>query len=76
MGLFERIKNTMQQIGANTGLGKEYKSIFDLHDVPAFNQFYNIGIFPWKYLYRGFYKPWHLIPAPTIADPDHKRNLA
>ena len=75
MGLFERIKNTMQQIGANTGLGKEYKSIFDLQDVPAFNQFYNIGIFPWKYLYRGFYKPWHLIPAPTIADPEHKRNL-
>ena len=76
MGLFERIKNTMQQIGANTGLGKEYKSIFDLQDVPAFNQFYNIGIFPWKYLYRGFYKPWHLISAPTIADPDHKRSLA
>lgn len=66
----------MQQIGANTGLGREYKSIFDLHDVPAFNQFYNIGIFPWKYLYRGFYKPWHLIDAPTIAEPKHKRNLA
>ena len=66
----------MQQIGANTGLGKEYKSIFDLQGVPAFNQFYNIGIFPWKYLYRGFYKPWHLIPAPTIADPEHKRNLS
>lgn len=66
----------MQQIGANTGLGKEYKSIFDLQDVPAFNQFYNIGIFPWKYLYRGFYKPWHLIDAPTIADPKAKRNLA
>ena len=66
----------MQQIGADTKLGKEYKSIFDLQDVPAFNQFYNIGIFPWKYLYRGFYKPWHLIDAPTIADPKHKRNLA
>ena len=66
----------MQQIGANTRLGTEYKSIFDLQGVPAFNQFYNIGIFPWKYLYRGFYKPWHLIPAPTIADPEHKRNMA
>ena len=76
MAIFERIKNAMQQIGASTGLGKEYKSIFDLQGVPAYNQFYNIGIFPWKYLYRGFYKPWHLIPAPTIADPDHKRNLA
>jgi A118 family predicted phage portal protein len=76
---FERFKkkmaDTLMRTGANTGLGKEYKSIFDLEDVPAFNQFYNIGIFPWKYLYRGFYKPWHLIPAPTIADPDHKRNL-
>ena len=76
MGIIERVKRAMQQIGANTGLGKEYKSIFDLQDVPAFNQFYNIGIFPWKYLYRGFYKPWHLIDAPTIADPKHKRNLA
>ena len=67
--------DALRQAGANTGLGKEYKSIFDLQDVPAFNQFYNIGIFPWKYLYRGFYKPWHEIPAPTIADPEHKRNL-
>ena len=66
---------TFFKTGANTGLGKEYKSIFDLEGVPAFNQFYNIGIFPWKYLYRGFYKPWHLISAPTIEDPAHKRNL-
>ena len=76
MAIFERIKNAMQQIGASTGLGKEYKSIFDLQGVPSYNQFYNIGIFPWKFLYRGFYKPWHLIDAPTIADPKHKRNLA
>lgn len=79
MAIMERIKNkmadVMRQAGAGTGLGKEYKSIFDLQDVPAFNQFYNIGIFPWKYLYRGFYKPWHVIPAPTIADPEHTRNL-
>lgn len=80
MALFERIRkkmaDTLMRTGANTGLGKEYRSIFDLQGVPAFNQFYNIGIFPWKYLYRGFYKPWHLIPAPTIADPDHKREMA
>ena len=77
---FERLKqkmaDTLMRTGANTKLGKEYNSIFDLDDVPAFNQFYNIGIFPWKYLYRGFYKPWHEIPAPTIADPDNKRNLS
>lgn len=79
MALMERITKKMadavMRTGASTGLGKEYKSIFELQDVPAFNQFYNIGIFPWKYLYRGFYKPWHEIPAPTIADPEHKRNL-
>lgn len=79
MAMMERIKQTMADVfrrtGADTGLGKEYKSIFDLQDVPAFNQFYNIGIFPWKYLYRGFYKPWHLIPAPTIDNPENKRNL-
>ena len=79
MALIERVKrqmaDTLTRAGAQTGLGKEYKSIFDLEGVPAYNQFYNIGIFPWKYLYRGFYKPWHEIPAPTIADPEHKRNL-
>lgn len=76
---FERLRKKMAETlfktGADTKLGKEYKSIFDLEGVPAFNQFYNIGIFPWKYLYRGFYKPWHLIKAPTIDDPSHKRNL-
>ena len=80
MALFERFRKKMADVfnrtGADTGLGKEYKSIFDLQGVPAFNQFYNIGIFPWKYLYRGFYKPWHLINAPTIADPNHKREMA
>ena len=52
MAMMERIKGKMadalRRTGADTGLGKEYKSIFDLQDVPAFNQFYNIGIFPWK----------------------------
>ena len=61
---------------ARAGLGTEYKSIFDLPGVPAFQEFYNLGILPWKCLYKGFYEPWHVILAPTIADPKHKRNLA
>ena len=65
----------MQSIGAATGIAKEYRSIFELGGVPAFNEFYNIGIVPWKCLYKGFYKPWHYVLAPTIADPDHHRNL-
>lgn len=71
--MFERLRRKMQD--ALTGV-REYKSIFDLDGVPSFNEFYNLGIFPWKYVYRGYYKPWHFIPAPTIADPDAKRNMA
>ena len=65
----------MRRAGADLGVSKEYKSIFELGGVPAFQQFYNTGIFPWKCLYKGFYTPWHVIPAPTIADPRAKRNL-
>lgn len=65
----------MQTTGADLGISKEFKDIFELGGVPAFRQFYNIGIFPWKYVYRGFYDAWHLIPAPTIENPRAKRKL-
>lgn len=65
----------IQRGAATTGLGREYKSVFDLGDVPPFREFYEYGIFIWKWIYRGFYKAWHLIPAPTIADPDAKREV-
>ena len=65
----------MQRTGANTGIAREFKDIFELGGVPAFNQYYYFGIFIWKYLYRGFYKLWHIIPCPTIANPDGKREL-
>lgn len=76
MGIIERIKKAMQRAGAETGLAKEFKDIFELGGVPAFNQFYYYGIFPWKYVYKGFYAPWHEVNAPTIADVHHKRKLA
>lgn len=65
----------MQRTGAQTGVAREFKSVFELGGVPAFNQYYEFGIFIWKWLYRGFYKLWHLIPAPTIANPKNKREL-
>ena len=65
----------MQRTGANTGLAREFKSVFELGGVPAFNQYYEFGIFIWKWLYRGFYKLWHLIPAPTIANPKNTRMM-
>ena len=83
MGIFERIKKLMATVrdsaqiaGANTKMAREFKDIFEIGGVPAFNEFYNFGIFPWKWVYKGFYSAWHLIKAPTIADPNAKRRMA
>ena len=65
----------MQRTGADTGLAREIKSVFELGGVPAFNQYYEFGIFIWKWLYRGFYKLWHIIPAPTIENPKNTREV-
>ena len=65
----------MQKAAADTGFAREYKSVFDLQGVPAFQQFYDFGVFIWKWLWKGFYKPWHVIHAPTIASPEATRNM-
>ena len=78
--MFERLKKAvkswMQTTGADLGLSREFKDIFELGGVPAFQQFYNLGIFPWKSVYKGYYEPWHFIPAPTVADAKAKRKMA
>lgn len=77
--MFERLKNWlkggMQKMAANSGIAREFKDIFEIGGVPAFNQFYSVGIFVWKYLYRGFYNVWHIVPAPTIQNPQNKRQM-
>jgi A118 family predicted phage portal protein len=73
--LRKKVRDWMQQTGANTGIAKQFKDVFELGGVPAFNQFYYYGIFPWKYIYKGFYKPWHYIYAPTIKNPRNYRRL-
>ena len=65
----------MQKAGATTGIAKEYKDIFEVGGVPAFRQFYNFGIFIWEALWKGFYKAWHVIPCPTIANPNAERHI-
>lgn len=65
----------MQKTAADTGLAREFKNVFELGGVPSFQQFYNFGVFIWKWLWKGFYKPWHIIAAPTIANPDAERVL-
>ena len=71
----DNVKNNIQVAGANTKLAKEFKDIFEIGGVPSFNEFYNFGILPWKMLYKGFYSAWHLVKAPTIADPDAVRKM-
>ena len=65
----------MQKTVANTGLAREFKSVFELGGVPSFQQFYNFGIFIWKWIWKGFYKAWHVVPCPTIANPNAERFL-
>lgn len=71
----KRVKDWMQKTGAETQMSKEFKDIFEVGGVPAFNQFYYYGIFIWKYIYKGFYKPWHLVPAATIMNPRATREM-
>lgn len=68
------MQTAMTLVGSSTI--KSYKDIFELTGVPAFQQFYNIGIFPWKYVYKGYYAPWHYILAPTIQNPQNRRKMA
>ena len=65
----------MQRTASATGFAREYKDIFELGGVPAYQQFYEFGIFIWKLLYRGLYRPWHEVNAPTAANPNGRRTL-
>ena len=65
----------MQKMGADTGLAREFKSVFELGGIPSFQQFYDFGIFIWKWIWKGFYKPWHVIDCPTIANPEARRTM-
>ena len=70
-----RWRNRMTKAVADTGLAHEFKSVFELGGVPSFQQFYNFGIFMWKWLWKGLYKPWHVIPCPTVANPKAERTM-
>ena len=65
----------MQRAASSTGIAREYRDIFELGGVPAYQQFYEFGIFIWKMLYRGLYQPWHVVNAPTAANPNGRRTL-
>ncbi len=74
--LRKKVRGWMQSAGAVTGIAREFKDIFEVGGVPPFNQFYYFGIFIWKWIYKGYYKAWHLVPAPTILNPNATRKMA
>ena len=80
MRVWDNIKSwgakLLQRTASATGIAREYKDLFELGDVPAFQQFYEFGIFVWKALYRGIYKPWHIVPVVAVgAKPNETRQL-
>lgn len=66
-----RVSRTME------GMDLFKKDVFDLDGVPAFREYYNLFIYVWQAIYKGFYKDWHEVPLKTIRDPKgKKRRLA
>ena len=79
MQFFQKVREwgrkVMDRTASTTGIAREYKTVFELGNVPAFQQFYDFGIYVWKWIYKGFYRAWHVIDCPTIANPRAKREL-
>ncbi len=73
--LLRRGRRLMAKAGADMGLSREFRDVFEVGGVPQWRRFYDEGIFVWKALYRGSYAPWHLVSAPTIANPKATRQL-
>ena len=51
----------------------ELVNVFEVSGVPSFNEFYNVGMYPWKLVYKGYVPEWHDAPDKSIAKPDGKR---
>lgn len=75
MAFWDIFKRGLQRVNATTEMGKSYKDVFDINGVPSYRTFYNMMIFPAKYVYRGLYKPWHIVAAPTVKQETGTRTL-
>ena len=70
MGIKDFLKNRVSRMSESMDLFK--KDVFDLEGVPAFREYYNLFIFVWQAVYKGFYKSWHEVPVHTIKNPKGK----
>lgn len=51
----------------------DLKSVFEVAGVPSFNEFYNVGMYPWKLVYKGYVPDWHDVADKSIAKPNGTR---
>ena len=73
MRIRDRFRNGVNRMAESMELFR--KDIFELNGVPAFREFYNLYIFIWQAVYKGFYREWHEVPVKTIHDPKGKRRI-
>lgn len=74
MRFIDRIKNRIRK-GVNRvaeGADMFAKDVFELDGVPAYREYYQLFIFTWQAIYKGFYKAWHSVPLKTLNDPKGK----
>ena len=70
MGIRDILRNRVNRMAEGMDLFK--KDVFELEGVPAFREYYNLFIFVWQAIYKGFYKDWHVVPVVTIKNPKGK----
>lgn len=73
MKLWDRIRNGVSRMAERLEFFK--KDVFELEGVPAFRQFYQLYIFVWQAVYRGFYEEWHTVPVKTLNNPKGKTRI-
>ena len=70
MTIRDRLRNGVNRVAESLEVFK--KDVFELDGVPAFREYYQLFIFVWQAIYKGFYKAWHEVPIHTIHDPNGK----
>ena len=73
MAIRDFFRNRVNRMAESMDLFK--KDVFELEGVPAFREYYNLFIFVWQAIYKGFYKAWHDVPVKTIRNPKGKRRV-
>ena len=75
MTIKDSLRNGVNRVAEGLEIFK--KDVFELEGVPAFRQYYQLYIFTWQAVYKGFYKAWHTVAKKTVNDPKGKtRQLA